>query len=254
MRPIWIVAKNTFKEVTRDRILYGLIIFAVMIIFFSLALGQLSFAEQSRISANFGLSAIHLGSICIAIFLGSTLVTKELDKQTILTLLVRPISRWQFILGKFIGLVFVILEAMAGLALVLGLVFFLVGMPLNAQFFLALLGILIESMCLLSVTLLFSLFTRPILVVSFSVGIFLIGHWISTLQYFSSKMPGSISDYVYKVLRYGPDFETINWKSLVIYNDRFNLEMIMIPSIYVLLWTALLLALSVRVFERKDLV
>ena len=76
MKSIWVLAKNTYKEVIRDRILYALLMFAVLLIGLSLALGQLSFAEQARISANFGLSAIHLAAVTLAIFVGSNLVYK----------------------------------------------------------------------------------------------------------------------------------------------------------------------------------
>src|ERR1044071_5461067 len=122
MRPIWILAVNTFREVIRDRILYALIVFAILLIGLSLALGQLSFAEQARISANFGMSAIHLCAVALAIFVGSNLVYKEIEKKTIMTILVRPISRLQFIFGKALGLTMVIVTMILGLACILALV------------------------------------------------------------------------------------------------------------------------------------
>src|SRR5436305_70886 len=104
MRAIYVIAVNTFHEIIRDRILYGILVFALLLIGISLALGQLSFAEQSRISANFGFTGIHLAAAILAIFIGSSLVSREIEKRTIMTLLVRPLSRTQFIIGKFLGL------------------------------------------------------------------------------------------------------------------------------------------------------
>jgi ABC-type transport system involved in multi-copper enzyme maturation permease subunit len=254
MNSILVIAKNTFKEVIRDRILYGLFLFAAMIIGVSLVLGQLSFAEQARISANFGLMAIHLGAIGIAVFVGSTLVIKELDKQTILTVLVRPLSRTQFIIGKFFGLASVISVQMFGLALVLLFIFYLIGLGFSSQLFIALLGIFLEALCLLGFTLFFSMFARPVLVVCFSVGVFLIGHWFSTLKYFSEKAPGTMIDVVYRVVRFGfPDLEALNWKNLVIYQEPVPSSQCMSVCIYAMLWIVLLVAATAALFERKDL-
>lgn len=255
MIPIWIVAKNTFKEVIRDRILYGLFVFAILIIGMSLALGQLSFAEQTRITLDFGLMAIHLSAAGIAIFVGSTLVFKELEKQTVLTVLVRPLSRTQFILGKFLGLILVILSVMFGLALILGGIFFFIEHTVTTQFLIALVGILLEAICLLSFALLFSVFTRPISVVIFTLGIFMIGHWLPSLRYFGEKRPGSMVDWTYRLLKYVlPDFEVLNWKSLVIYGDPLQGSVLARAIVYALLWIAFLMALTAALFERKDLV
>src|SRR4051812_34634381 len=99
MKPVWIIAKNTYREIIRDRILYGIVVFALMLVGLSLALGQLTFAEQAKISADFGFIGIQLSAVVLAIFVGSSLVAKEIEKQTILTLLARPITRTQFLLG-----------------------------------------------------------------------------------------------------------------------------------------------------------
>lgn len=187
MKSILIIAANTYREIIRDRILYGLIVFALLLIGLSLALGQLSFAEQTRISANFGLTAIHISAVMIAIFMGSSLVNKEIDKKTILTLFVRPISRLQFLLGKSLGLVLLILTAIGGLALVLMGVFLGIGLGISSLFFVALLGIILEALILLAVSLFFSAFATPVMVVAFSLGIFVIGHWTESLRFFAQK-------------------------------------------------------------------
>ncbi|MCB0342972.1 MAG: ABC transporter permease subunit, partial [Bdellovibrionales bacterium] len=141
MRVVWIIALNTFREIIRDRILYGLVVFALLLIGLSLALGQLSFAEQIRISANFGFTGIHLSAVMLSIFAGGSLVAKEIDKKTILTLLARPISRFQFMLGKSLGLTLVVVSVVTGLALVLAFILMNMGFKLNEGFFLGLFGI-----------------------------------------------------------------------------------------------------------------
>ncbi len=253
MRAIWVLAMNTYREVIRDRILYGLVLFAILLIGLSLALGQLSFAEQSRISANFGLSAIHLVAVALAIFVGSTLVYKEIEKKTILTILVRPITRAQFILGKTLGLALLILTMILGLALVLVLVFLFLDKPLDSRLAWVLLGLLCESLVLLGVTLVFSMVTRPILVVSFSIGIFLIGHWQNSLEFFARKDEGGVLSAVHWLSnRFLPNLERVNWKDLVLYDQPVE-HLAKLQSVgYSLAWFGLCIALSAFIFRKKD--
>lgn len=253
MRPVWVLALNTYKEVIRDRILYGLVMFAMMLIGVSLALGQLSFAEQARISANFGLTAIHLTAVALAIFVGSNLVYKEIDKKTIMTILVRPISRLQFILGKGLGLSLLIITMILGLALVLVGIFALLEMTIDVRLAWVLLGLLCESLVLLGVTLVFSMFARPILVVCFSIGIFLIGHWQTSLDFFARKNPdGPIAAVNWVCKHLLPNLEKVNWKDLVLYNQPIDTAAKMQAVGYSLAWYALCIFLATWIFRKKD--
>lgn len=253
MRPVWVLALNTYKEVIRDRILYGLVMFAFLLIGMSLAAGQLSFAEQARISANFGLTAIHLTAVALAIFVGSTLVYKEIDKKTIMTILVRPISRLQFILGKGLGLSLIILTMMTGLALVLVGVFALLEMPVDSRMLWVLLGLLCESLVLLGVTILFSMFARPVLVVCLSIGIFLIGHWQDSLAFFAKKNPDSpIAVVKWLCSTFLPNLEKVNWKELVLYDQPVEAAIKLQAAAYCLAWYALCVCLATWIFRKKD--
>jgi len=247
------LAKNTYKEVVRDRILYALILFAVLLIGLSLALGQLSFAEQARISANFGLSAIHLAAVALAIFVGSNLVYKEIEKKTILTILTRPISRPQFILGKALGLSLLIITMIGGLAATLALTFHGLGVALDARLAVVLLGLLAEALVLLGVTLFFSMFSKPLLVVCFSVGVFLIGHWQGSLDFFAKKAGGGPLAVVAFVCRYAiPDLERVNWKDLVLYDQSIDWAAKGLGLGYALAWFGVCVTLSIILFRGKD--
>lgn len=253
MRPIWVLAKNTYKEVIRDRILYALILFAILLIGLSLALGQLSFAEQARISANFGLSAIHLTSVVLAIFVGSNLVSKEIEKKTILTILVRPITRLQFILGKALGLALIILTMMLGLLSILLLVFWLLDMTIDMRLIWVLSGLLLEALILLGFTLVFSMITKPLLVVCFSSGIFLIGHWQGSLKFFAEKAKGGpLGPVNWLVSHFLPDLERLNWKDLVLYDLPLELPAKMAALGYAAAWFVVCIALAAMIFEGKD--
>ena len=254
MRPILIIALNTYREIIRDRILYGLFVFAILLIGVSIALGQLSFAEQARISANFGFTAIHLSAVILSIFVGSTLVAREIDKKTILTLLVRPVSRLQFLLGKSLGLSLVILTAITFLAVILCLVFVGVEMPINLLFFKALYGIMLEAILLLGVTVFFSTFCSPFMVVAFTIGLFLIGHWIHSLQFFSEKSASAafraMADGIVMII---PDLERFNWRSHFIYGDAISAKELALASGYSFLWFAFLILMTSIIFNRRDL-
>lgn len=253
MRVIWVLALNTYKEVIRDRILYALVVFAVILIGMSLALGQLSFAEQARISANFGLSAIHLSAVALAIFVGSTLVYKEIEKKTILTILVRPISRLQFILGKALGLSLLIATMIGGLSLVLMLIFAFLGMAIDTRFFVVLAGLMAEALVLMGVTLVFAMIARPILVVCCSVAVFLIGHWQGSLDFFARKDDvGVLKAVNWFVQSFLPNLERVNWKSLLIYEQPINTSATLGSLLYCLMWFAFCLSLSAVLFRSKD--
>ena len=253
MRIIQIIALNTFREIIRDRILYGLIVFTLLLIGLSLALGQLSFTEQARISANFGLTAIHLSAVILSVFVGSTLVAKEIDKQTILTLLVRPISRLQFLLGKCSGLLLVIFTVILGLSLVQLIVLTGLGVPITESFFVALFGISLESLVLLGVTILFSTFSRPLLVVCFAIGFFLIGHWVDNLNYFAdvSRSEG-FRVFAHVVTNLFPNLERFNWRSLIVYNESVAAIEVGMSSLYAIAWFVLLVGIASLVIRKKD--
>ena len=255
MNKMFVIARNTFREIIRDRILYGLVVFALLLLGLSLALGQLSFTEQGRIAIDFGMVGIQLGSVILAIFAGSSLVSKEIEKQTILTILSRPISRSQFLLGKYLGLVAVITVIVAGLSMVLFGIGLMIGFHLGLPFIVGAWGIFLEALILLAITLLFGIFVRPVLTVSCSLGLFLIGHWINNLTHFSQKSPSSgfklFGDLVSAAL---PNLESFNWRSLVTYQDPIPWSEISRSSIYGLAWIVALLTVAMLFFRRKDFV
>ena len=254
MKIISIIALNTYREIIRDRILYGIVIFALLLISVSLALGQLSFQEQARISANFGLTGIHLSSIALAIFVGSTLVIKEIDKKTILTLLARPISRVQFLIGKTFGLAAIIATIILGLTIVLAFVFYFLEVEINYRLSVALFGIFLESLVLLGISLVFSSFTRPILVVSYCTALFLIGHWIDSLKFFAEKSESEtfklFSEVITKII---PNLEVFNWRALPIYGEDILASEILSTTLYSVSWLGLFLTITALIFRRKDL-
>jgi ABC-type transport system involved in multi-copper enzyme maturation permease subunit len=101
---IWAIAINTFREAVRDRVLYGVLGFATAILLFTLALAELSLDQQARIVHDLGLASISLFSVVIAVFLGSSLLYKEIDRKTLYVILPKPLRRHEFLIGKYVGI------------------------------------------------------------------------------------------------------------------------------------------------------
>ncbi|MBX9767145.1 MAG: ABC transporter permease, partial [Bdellovibrionales bacterium] len=203
----------------------------------------------------FGLVGIHLSAFALSVFIGSTLVSREIEKQTVLTLLVRPVSRMQFLLGKFFGLMMVTSVVIVCLAACLAALALFLGWPIGLSFVVALLGILFESFVILALTMFFGMISKPTLAVSCAVGLFLIGHWVNDLVFFAEKGSSPVFKYfAYFIYYVVPDLERFNWRSFVIYNDFLPADLLVKSLIYGVCWTIALLSLSGILFKKKDFV
>ncbi len=255
MNSVFVIAGNTFREVIRDRILYGLVVFTVLLLLLSLALGQLSFDENLRLSANFGFTGIHIAVIVLAVFVGSSLVSKEIEKQTILTLLARPISRAQFILGKSFGLLLVLTIVALGLAVVLSGFLALLKFSFTVVYLFAVAGVLFEAAVLLSFAVFFGSFSRPMMTVVFTASVFLLGHWVESLHYFihrseseSFKLVGTAISYII------PNLEAYNWRAAPVYGVEVELAQVATAFGSAIGWVTVLIAATVLIFRRRDFV
>lgn len=254
MKPIYVIAFNTFRELLRDKILYGFLLFAIFLIFMSLALGQLSYAEQVRITQSFGTSAMQLSAVFLSILLGCMLLPREIEKKTILTILVRPLTRWQFLLGKALGLFAMVALVGAGLAGIMAVVMLIAGAEGLDNLFPVIVGVWLESLVMLGATLLLSTFSRPILVSCMAVGIFMIGHWQSTLsQLTQSSDSGPVLAVKWLTEFFMPDLEVFNWKGLLIYHDSLAMETILFALVYGLGWFMVFMLVAAFGFEREEL-
>src|SRR3989442_4773848 len=125
MRRVGVVALNTFREAVRDRVLYNLVFFALLMMVAAIAVGQISIGIEQMVIVSLGLSAISVIGLLISVFIGVALVSKEMDKRTLYALLAKPVRRWEFLLGKFAGLVLTLAvkTTAMGVGLLLGSVY-----------------------------------------------------------------------------------------------------------------------------------
>src|SRR5512142_909662 len=187
------ISYNTFREAVRDRVLYNLIFFALLLVASALLVGQITIGIERQVLINLGLTAISLFGIVIAIFIGIGLVSKEIDKKTLYTVLARPVRRWEFILGKFFGLVGTLavntfFMAVGFFAGVLYLAHTLsrqdVGLVIALYF------IILQFVIVTAIALLFSSFSSPLLSAVFTFSLFIIGTFAEDLRGFAAMASG----------------------------------------------------------------
>ena len=255
MKVIFIITINTFREFIRDRIFYAIIVVSILFSIISLLLGQLTYIQQTRIALDLGLAFLELSTIILAIFLGSTIIFREIEKQTVFTLLIRPITRGQFLIGKFLGLFSIIISALIFLSIVLlAILDQMTNLTFDWSFLAVVYGFSLEAAVLISITMVFGVIVRPILTVPLTIGALLIGKWTSTLYYFLDK--SEVFQVLNKIFPYIiPSFERWDWKSEALQEVMIlNMSTIIYASIYAFSWIFVLQAITYFIFRKKDLV
>jgi ABC-type transport system involved in multi-copper enzyme maturation permease subunit len=179
------IARNTFREAVRDRVLYNLIAFALLLSGAAIFVGQISIDIERLVVINLGLTAVSLFGIVIAIFIGIGLVSKEIEKRTLYTVLSRPVRRWEFIVGKFFGLAGTLVVNAFLMAIgVFGALLYVAhkfSRP-DALILIALYFIILEFLIICSLALLFSSFSSPLLSAVFAFSLFVIGSFADDLR------------------------------------------------------------------------
>lgn len=246
------IAKNTFKEIVRNRFLYLILFFAFVFILFSLVLGQLTIGESEKVVTDFGLGMIEVFGLIWVLFVGSQLLFKEIEGKTIFLILSKPIARWEFILGKFFGfsgaiLLIIVFQA----CLYLG-VLFLSGVEVQPLILWALLFSYLKLEVLLAIVFFFSTFMSHIITIMASLMIYLISHSYSLILDLFGKLESSVSLFVVKWIQLLlPPLEALNVKNLIWVQVSFELSYFLYNIAFVVLYTACIITLSVLIFSHK---
>jgi ABC-type transport system involved in multi-copper enzyme maturation permease subunit len=255
MTAIRTIARNTFKEAVRDRVLYLLLFFAGVSIGLSRVLALLTVGDPIKIVKDVGLAAIALFGALMAILIGTGLVSKEIEKRTIFTLLSKPIRRHEFLLGKFAGLVLVLLVMTALMSLVLLLLVFAHTLTLDLKLLAAVFFLFLELVLLTAVAILFSCFSTPILSSLYALGFYLIGHFSWSLATLIQKMrPGAGRTVVAGLRLLLPDLEILNYRTEAVHGLAIPAAAWLTGPAYAVLYTAVVLSVAVLVFRRRDFV
>jgi ABC-type transport system involved in multi-copper enzyme maturation permease subunit len=253
LRRIHAIAENTVREAVRSRVLYVLLFFAITMIGSGVLLSTLSYVERDRILQDIGLAGIRLFGAAIALFVGVGLIHKEVDRRTIFTILTKPVSRTEFLIGKCAGLVVTLWIQVAIMALCFCAVSWLAGAPLGLGHAKALLLVAGELAVLATVATLFSSFTTPVLASLFGAGVYFVGHMTRDLRELGlqsgSEAAANVTAFLHRAL---PDLEAFNVSIEAVHGLPIAAAAVWQPMIYGLCYGAALLLLAAVIFERRD--
>ena len=250
------MARNTFREAVRDRVLYNLVLFVLLLTAGAIFLGELSAGHESRIIINLGLSAMLLFGTFISIFVGVGLVYKEIERRTVYAIFAKPIGRGEFLLGKYLGLCLTLLVnvLVMGAGVSLALIYVRRGWdPLALSIWPAVLLIYMELMILTAVALLFSSFSSPALSALLTFFVFIIGHFSADLKTFAASMGTASARWFFGALYYLlPNLANYSFITPASHGRLPEMTVTMASLIYAIVYIAVLLSASALIFNRRN--
>ena len=247
------IALNTFKEAIRDKIFYNLLIFALLVIVASVLIGYLSVGQNEKFIKDIGLAAISFFGVLTAILVGISLVYKEIDRKTAYTIISKPVHRYEFLLSKYFGLCLTLLVNVAVMTLFLFIVIWWRGYSSNISLLKAVLLIFFELTLLTSIALLFSTFSSPTLSAIFTIAIYVIGNLTSDLKEIGKAAKNEFSRYLIDLCYYAlPNFSNFNIRTEAVHNINISNTDIVMVLLYSLLYTGIVLFISILSFQRRE--
>jgi ABC-type transport system involved in multi-copper enzyme maturation permease subunit len=250
------IAFNTFREAVRDRVLYNLIAFALLLSGAAILVGEISIDIERLVVVNLGLTAVSLFGVVIAIFIGIGLVSKEIDKRTLYTVLSRPVRRWEFIVGKFFGLAgtLVVNTFLMAIGVLLALLYVAHRFEkMDVWVLVALYFIVLQFLIVCALALFFSSFSTPLMSAVFTFALFVIGSLAEDLRGFA-KIAKGVGGWIATAIAYTvPNFSALNVISQVAHGDPVPGRLVLYNSLYTLFYSAMAISGAVLIFQRRNL-
>lgn len=251
---IFAIATNGFREVIRDRILYVIGFFVLLLVLASRILPPIAVSADEKIFLDLGIGGISLLGAIVAIFVGTGLINKEIEKKTVLILIPKPLTTTEFIIGKHLGLSAVLTVLVGTMTIVYFALMSLLSINYPLQSLLiAISYILLELALLTAVAMTFGVFTSSILATLLSFGVFIMGHLSRDLLELGkiTENPGveKITKTLFLIL---PDLERLNLKNEAVYNILPNTGELISSLIYAILYIILLLTITIIIFSRRQ--
>ena len=257
--PLWrvgAIARNAFREAVRDRVLYNLVLFVLLLTVAAIFIGELSGGQERKIIVDLGLSAMLLFGVFIAIFVGVGLVYKEIERRTIYAIFSKPVGRGEFLVGKYLGLCLTLLVnvVVMGLGVSLALMYVSRGWdPLIASLWPAVFLIYLELMILTGIALLFSSFSSPALSALLTFFVFIIGHFSADLKSLSTSLESAGARLLFAVLYYVlPNFANYGFITPTAHGHSPSPGFVAIVTLYAVVYITITLAIATLVFNRRN--
>ncbi|HEY9844764.1 MAG TPA: ABC transporter permease [Candidatus Caenarcaniphilales bacterium] len=248
------IATNVFREVLRDRVLYLIGLFAILMVVAASLLPEVSAGAQDKIMLDLGLAAINLLGLVVAVFVGTGLVNREIEKRTALTLIAKPLKRIEFVVGKHLGL-----STVLAVLVVLTTAFYLFVLRLNQiqypadSILIAALYMMLQLCLISAVAILFGVFTSSLLATMLTFATYLMGHFSQDLVTLS-RLTDSVSiqrlaQGIYLIL---PDLSRLDLKNDAVYGALPDIPTLLVHASYGLLYTALVLSAASWIFSYRE--
>jgi ABC-type transport system involved in multi-copper enzyme maturation permease subunit len=260
------IAVNVFRESVRDKVLYNLVFFAILLIGASYLLGQLTAGQDVKIIKDLGLSATLLFGVFIAVFIGIGLVSKEVERRSIYSLMAKPIHRHQVVFGKYMGLTLTLAVNVAIMAAALYAVLAYMSWGVGADvqrawdapamdpaILKAIALIFVELMLVTAIALFFSTFSSPMLSAAFAFGFFIVGHFSTELRNFDQVVDSAAAVAVARGLYWTlPNLSAFDIKAQVVHAQPVPIGYMAFTIGYAALYIAVVLSIATLVFSRRD--
>jgi ABC-type transport system involved in multi-copper enzyme maturation permease subunit len=254
MRAILSVAATTFKESIRNRTILGILILAIGFIISALLLAELALDQRIRVILDWGLFCVSAFGVLLAILLGVSLVQKEVRRKNLYVILSRPIRRWQYVLGKYLGLGLTLAIEVGALTLALILLLLFEGHTPDLLLAKSLYLILVEVLLVAAIAVFFASFSSPYLSGFFTLGMFAVGRSLPALAHLSEKVDSQATHFLLKGLFFLlPDLADFNMNARVIHNLEIDFFEVGLLSLYGLSYLTIILVLAAWSFSRRDL-
>ncbi len=256
MKRVASIALHTFKESVRERVLYNLIAFALLLIGAAILFGSISVGVEEIILVNLGLSSISVFGLLMAIFIGIGLVSKEIERRTIYSILSKPVHRAEFIIGKYLGLLLTLVVNTAIMTAGFYAALFYQKRDLRISDLVmleAVYFILLQFALVVGLALLFSCISTPILSAVFTFCLYIIGNLLGDIRWFGQETGSALVEKSTAVLYYLlPNFGNFNAIGQVAHGEGIPGYLLLSNSLYALLYVSILLSASILIFEERE--
>jgi ABC-type transport system involved in multi-copper enzyme maturation permease subunit len=254
MSRILAVARNTFRETVRERVLYNLVFFAILMTASGLVLGQLSVRQDEKIVKDLGLAVMELFGTFIAVFVGVGLVSKEIERRSLFPLLAKPMSRDEFLVGKFLGLGFTLFVNVAAMSAGLYLTLLANGRAADPRLLKAVYAIYLGLLLTVAIAMALSVFTSSVLASVGTVCLAVVGRVSDVLRNVEQVAPGAPPGLVRALYLLLPNFRNFDFKNAVVYGDPVSAGDLAWVSAYAAAYIGVLLGIALTIFRRRDFV
>lgn len=251
---IFAISRNAFREAVRDRVLYNLVVFALLLIAAAIFLGDLTAGQEARVIVNLGLSAMLVFGVFISIFVGIGLVSKEIEKRTVYAIFAKPVGRGEFLLGKYLGLCATLAVNVAIMSAGVALALLSVGGgQLVMSIWAAIYLIFLELMIVTAIAILFSSFSSPNLSALLTFFVVIIGHFSASLKDFAESLGSPAAKYLFNFLYYFmPNLAHFSFITLASHGKTPTSNQLLGATSYAFVYIAILLAASVLIFTKRN--